>query len=232
MDSEDQNLTDGQLARETLTGSLEAFDLLVRRYEKRLYAFLRTCCRNETDARELTQETFVKAYQALAQFNPAHSFASWLFSIGRNKCVDRFRAATPISDDPFPAPVDEEDPALVLARSETARTVWEWARAQLPEQQYQALWLRYTQDMSIAEIARVLRKTQIHTKVILFRGRQTLGNALRQAATGGGSLTEAWEHIAAGEHCLRPASPNKSTKDLNPHKGALVLRQGAPGGSL
>ena len=57
--------------------------------------------------------------------------------------------------------------------------MWGLARRALPGPQFQTLWLRYAEDMSVAGIAQVLRKTQTHVKVLLFRARRVLARELR-----------------------------------------------------
>ncbi len=181
MASDYQSVTDQELARQTQAGSLTAFEELVYRYEGRVYAFAAHTCRNGVDAREVTQDTFVRAFQAIAQFDPQHNFAPWLFTIARRKCLDRFRAARPALGEPVPELADEDDPAELLARQEERRGLWDLARRHLPELQFQALWLKYAEEMNVGEIAQVLRKTQTYVKVLLFRARQTLGRALKAA---------------------------------------------------
>ena len=93
MASDFQSFTDEELARQTQAGSLVAFEELVYRYEGRIYGFVANCCRNGTDAREVTQDTFVRAFQAIGQFDLQRGFAPWLFTIARRKCIDHHRAA-------------------------------------------------------------------------------------------------------------------------------------------
>ena len=70
----------------------------------------------------------------------------------------------------------------MLARRDEARDLWRRARSGLPEIQFQALWLRYAEDMDIAQISGVLGKTQTHIKVLLFRARNTLAGELEDAS--------------------------------------------------
>ena len=180
MPSELQRSSDEELARETRAGCLAAFEELVRRYERRVYAFITHCCRNRADAQELTQDTFVRAFQAIAQFDPRRGYATWLFTIARRKCIDHHRAAPPApAEEPMPELPDLADPAELLAQREDRQNLWQIARRRLPEAQFQALWLRYAEDMSVAGIARVLRKTQTHVKVLLFRAREVLRHELK-----------------------------------------------------
>ena len=179
MDPDFQTCSDEELARQTQAGSLVAFEELVYRYEGRIYGFVSNSCRNGTDAREVTQDTFVRAFQAIGQFDSRHGFAAWLFTIARRKCIDQYRAAPPLADEAVPELTDDNDPAELLARREERQDLWGLARRRLPESQFQALWLRYAEGMSVAGIALVLRKTQTHIKVLLFRSRQLLGRELK-----------------------------------------------------
>jgi len=171
---ESRPISDEQLARESRAGSLDAFEELVSRYERRVYGFVLRSCSNPTDACEITQDTFVKAYEALAQFNPAKPFAPWLFTIARRKCIDHHRASPAEGAALVPDQPDLDDPAELLARKEESDAIWANAHRLLPENQFQALWLRYAEEMNIQQIARVLRKTKTHVKVLLFRARRRL----------------------------------------------------------
>jgi RNA polymerase sigma-70 factor (ECF subfamily) len=178
MAAEFEAYSDEQLVRESQAGSLPAFEELVYRYERRIYGFVAQFCRNREDASEVTQETFVKAFQALGQFDAGHAFAAWLFTIARRKCIDHHRASPPESEGDMPELVDVADPAEILADREDSRSLWQLARRALSETQFDALWLRYVEDLSIAEIAQVFRKTQTYVKVLLFRARSALGREL------------------------------------------------------
>jgi RNA polymerase sigma-70 factor, ECF subfamily len=195
------NFTDQELARQTQAGSLAAFEELVYRYEGRIYGFVSNSCGNGADARDLTQDTFVRAFQAIEQFDSQRGFAPWLFTIARRKCLDHYRAARPPADEPVPELADHDDPAELLARQEDRQGLWELARRHLPKPQFQALWLKYAEEMNVADIAQVLLKTQTHVKVLLFRARQALGRELK-AAQGSG--------VPSGGAASRVA-PNRET---------------------
>ncbi len=175
-----QSASDEVLACQTRAGVLGAFEELVSRYERRIYAFICQFCPNVADAQEVTQDTFVKAFQAIGRFDPRHSFAAWLFTIARRKCIDHHRTARPPAEQQALEPKDTDDPAELMAQQEDKRNLWQLARRHLPASQFQALWLRYAEDMSIEQIGRVLRKTQTHVKVLLFRARRSLALQLTQ----------------------------------------------------
>ena len=116
MASNAQNPSDEELARQAHAGSLQAFDELVYRYEHRIYGFVANVCRNGTDAREVTQDTFVRAFQAIHQFDARQTFAPWLFTIARRKAIDHYRAAAPLADEAAPEQISPGDPAELLAQ--------------------------------------------------------------------------------------------------------------------
>jgi RNA polymerase sigma-70 factor (ECF subfamily) len=191
--SERKPLSDEQLARESQAGSLEAFEELVSRYQQRVFGFVFRSCSCAGDAREITQDTFVKAYQALGQYDPTKPFAAWLFTIARRKCIDRHRSAPLEEAAPVPDEPELDDPAELLARREEGDALWECARRLLPEIQFQALWLRYAEEMSVQQVAQVLRRTRTHVKVLLFRARRRLmgevqGSGCIRAAASSNSL--------------------------------------------
>ena len=177
-----QSMSDDDLARETQAGSMTAFEELVHRYEHRIYAFVMQYCHNDADAREITQDAFVRAFQAIGRFVPRGGFGPWLFTIARRKCIDRYRATVRASaDEPIPEVPDHDDPSVLLVRQEERQELWALARKCLGETQFQALWLRYAEGMSVEGVARVLRKTQTHVKVLLFRAREVLRRELNAA---------------------------------------------------
>lgn len=161
--------------REACEGSLQAFEALVHRYERRVYAFVSQFCRNPEDAREITQDTFVRAFQALDRLDTQQSFCPWLFTIARRKCVDFHRRRAPSSEElpeelPAPGPSPDSD----AAERDEADLLWARVRRALPPRQYEVVWLHYAEGLGVAEIAGVLELTPTHVKVLLFRARQRL----------------------------------------------------------
>jgi RNA polymerase sigma-70 factor (ECF subfamily) len=209
------SLSDEELARQTQAGALEAFEELVGRYEGRIHSFVTQFCRNATDAREVTQDTFVKAFQSLEQFDSRRVFAAWLFTIARRKCIDRHRAAPRFSDETVPELLDDADPAELTARHEDGKNLWRLARRRLGENQFQALWLHYAEDMDVARIAQVLGKSRVHIKVMLFRARQILGRELKnvsQRISPAVANEPPLPNFVRQPFSIPPAKPTKSNK--------------------
>ncbi len=80
--------SESELVRATREGDLSAFDELVRRYRARLHATIYHMTANRSDADDLTQETFIKAYQSLASFKEYSSFFTWTYRIAVNKTIN------------------------------------------------------------------------------------------------------------------------------------------------
>src|SRR4030095_939287 len=116
MQAELQTDADEVLACQAQAGSLSAFEELVYRYDARIYRFVRNSCRNESDAQEVTQDTFVSAFRNIGQFDLNRSFATWLFAIARHKGIDRHRANRVVIGKQTAESLDEDDPSVVSER--------------------------------------------------------------------------------------------------------------------
>jgi RNA polymerase sigma-70 factor (ECF subfamily) len=82
---------DADLIRQAARGSVEAYNLLVSRWEKRVYNYLLSLARNREDALDLTQDVFLKAYQNLRKLDDPGRFAPWLYRIAHNEAYSMFR---------------------------------------------------------------------------------------------------------------------------------------------
>ncbi|MEJ2582992.1 MAG: sigma-70 family RNA polymerase sigma factor [Acidobacteriota bacterium] len=85
------SLSDERLVELALDGDEDAFGFLVRRYQRRLTAFLSQLVGDIELARELSQEAFIRAWSALERFDPRYRFSTWLFRIAHNLGIDQLR---------------------------------------------------------------------------------------------------------------------------------------------
>jgi RNA polymerase sigma-70 factor (ECF subfamily) len=166
-----------KLAERSQAGCLESFGQLLLRYENPVFNFLHQLARNRQDAEDLTQETFLRAYQSLYRYNPSLSFATWLFTIARRVAASHFRAARHFEELPEDDQAVEADPAKLLESQDEQNSIWRRARALKPKQ-FEVLWLRYHEGFSVAETARIMRTNRIHVKVLLYRARGNLSTML------------------------------------------------------
>jgi RNA polymerase sigma-70 factor (ECF subfamily) len=173
MHAEPQAGTDEELASQAQAGSLSSFEELVYRYEARIYRFVRNSCRNESDAQEVTQDTFVSAFRNIGQFDLNRSFATWLFAIARHKCIDRHRANRVVIGEQTAELLDEDDPSL-FQTTRCGKDLWH-RRAGVAGAAVSIRWLRYAEDMNVRDIARVLHKTKRTSRFCCFARASLLG---------------------------------------------------------
>lgn len=174
MPAESPTPSDEELARATQSGDVDCFEELVFRYETRLYRFLARTCRNDEDGADLTQETFVTAYSKIGSYRPSQSFATWLFTIARRKCIDHLRSQSRIQQIDRDEASEQPDPSESMASRDEKADLWRQVREALSADQFHVLWLYYVEDMSLPEMSRVLGRSTFNLKVILFRCRQML----------------------------------------------------------
>jgi len=170
-------LCDEELACLAQTGSSSCFVELVRRHEGRLLAFLHRRTAQVQDAEDLLQETFVRAWQNLAVYNPRWRVTTWLYTIAaRLACTHyrRSRGQVQANADLAQIRSAQAGPHEVASAREERANLWATAERVLTIEQYTVLWLRYVEDMTVAEMAQVMGKTQTHVKVLLYRGRNNL----------------------------------------------------------
>lgn len=172
-----RDLSAEELARRSQQGCRESFAELVERYGIRLFKFLRYKTNNLQDAEDLVQEAFVRAYRNIHRYKDSWKFSTWLFTIATRLAYSHFRKSRSfqtIGQIESSCP----EPEQMVIEKETQQSLWALARG-LSLNQYQALWLKYGQDMSIKEIAMVLRKSQVNVKVLLYRARINLAKRLQ-----------------------------------------------------
>jgi len=168
-----------ELARRSQQGCRESFAELVERYGISLLKFLRYKTNNLQDAEDLVQEAFVRAYENIHRYKDSCKFSTWLFTIAARLAYSHFRRSRSCRT---LGEIESEDlqPGQMIVEQESHECLWAMAR-DLSKNQYQALWLKYAQDMSIKEIAMVLRKSQVNVKVLLYRARINMAKRLQNA---------------------------------------------------
>lgn len=167
---------DRELVARAKAGSMEAFELLVVRYEGRLLRFVRTRLGRDTDAEDIVQETLVKAYRALPRFRDGAEPGPWLFAIARNGMISHLRVLGRRSETAwFEQAGDEtrEEP-LQTERKDWLQSLWDHARTVLDARAFDALWFRYGEDLSVDQTAQALGCRPGTAKVLLHRARRRL----------------------------------------------------------
>lgn len=162
---------DRVLAAKAVDGDRDAFAVLVERWHEPLYNFIYRRCGDTHRAADLTQETFLRAWRSIGRYDPRWAFSTWLFTLGRRIQIDERRrdGRRPAHDGLAEPIVDAGDDD---AASPGAIDIWTVAQRVLTPDQHLALWLRYAFDLEIADLARILGRSAISTRVVLFRARQ------------------------------------------------------------
>lgn len=173
---------DEALALRAREGDRHAFTGLVRSHQERVFRFLLRMLGTRDEAMDLTQDTFLKAWNALPGWRPEARFSTWLLQIARNAALDLLRRRQRIEFVPFDsAGSDEEaarappDPAPPPEEQLAGRQrigLLERALGALPAEQREILLLRELEDMSYAEIAATLGINEGTVKSRLARARR------------------------------------------------------------
>jgi RNA polymerase sigma-70 factor (ECF subfamily) len=174
---------DRALARRARAGSMAAFAGLVQRYQQRVYNLHLRRVGCGTEAEDLTQETFLRAWRRIEQYDPNLRFGPWLFTIAMRLASNHRRAhgrrSRLLAMAPARGPQWPDAARAALVREE-AEHVWDLAEGLLGHEQRTALWLRYAEGLSTEELARVLGKSRLATRVMLFRARHRLAAHLQE----------------------------------------------------
>jgi RNA polymerase sigma-70 factor, ECF subfamily len=158
-------------------GDKEAFGVLYTTYFTPLYRYMYFRVKNKLDADDLTQEVFLKAYAAFPRYTYAGgSPLAYFYTIARNLLIDHYRKKTvPVADEGAAEKLRDDTPgaeALAIQKEE-----YERVRAHmmvLPEDQQEALTLRFIEELSTQEIAALMEKNEAAVRQLQSRGLRTL----------------------------------------------------------
>lgn len=181
---------DKELVAEYLAGNEAVLPFLINRYIKIIYRFVFGLVLDESTAEDITQDVFIKVWKKFSSYNDKYPFKTWLFSIARNTTIDYFRKKKDIvfskfdneeGDNFITDTLADDSPTAVdiFARLEDI-SIFNKAMAEIAPLYREVLILRYTNDLSIEEIAQILKrpvetvKSQhrrgiLHLKEILIR---------------------------------------------------------------
>src|SRR5437868_6958378 len=182
--------TDEELVARSISGDADSFNELVLRWERPIYALAYRTLGREEDARDVCQETFLRAYRALSRFRGEAKFSSWLYRITLNLCRDwiRRQRRTPVVQLPedvevmeLPASREPSEPIEnIVARNDLTRAV-EKAMAKLPEEQRTAIILKEYHGLTFQEIADLAGCPLSTVKTRLYQGLAVLRRELAKS---------------------------------------------------
>jgi RNA polymerase sigma-70 factor (ECF subfamily) len=194
-------VSDLSLVQRAQKGEAGAFDALVRRYQHKVVKLVMRYVRNQTEAEDIAQEAFIKAYRALPRFRGDSAFYTWLYRIAINTAKNALaaRARNPVQfdldrgdgRDDGDAPFDLQDRMTdtatpeALALTEEIRATVTSAIEQLPEDLRTAIMLRELEGLSYEEIATAMDCPVGTVRSRIFRAREAVDARLREIFDGG-----------------------------------------------
>jgi RNA polymerase sigma-70 factor, ECF subfamily len=187
-----ESWTDEEVVDRVLAGETALYEIIMRRYNQRLYRVARAIVRDDAEAEDVMQDAYVRAYQHLNQFSRLSPFSTWLTRIAVHESLARVRRRSRIeqldlTEDggraSFKVVESSLDPEQSTSAAELGHLL-EDAVLSLPEQFRTVLMLRDVEELSTAETAEALDLTEQNVKVRLHRAR---------------ALVRAWffEHVGA-----------------------------------
>lgn len=172
-------IEDAPIIERILAGEKRLFELLVRKYNQRLYRIGMSVLDDEAEAQDAMQTAYIKAYEHLSGFENRSQFSTWLTRIMLNQCLEQKRkAGYRLTEMEHPLnPIHMKTPANELANKEL-NAILERAIAQLPEKYRLVFMLREIEDLSVRETAETLTIGETNVKVRLNRAKTMLRRSL------------------------------------------------------
>lgn len=183
---------DAELMLRVKAGDMIAFEELVNKYKQQVIHVIHRSIRDFSEAEDLAQNVFVQVFKSAHRYEASAKFATWLFTIARNLCLNEVRRRSRHQAESLDASqaVHEDQPVRqyedvknaappdAVLRTELEDKI-DQALADLPENQRTAIVLCQQDELSYEEIAAVLGTTLSATKSLIHRGRETLKQRLK-----------------------------------------------------
>jgi len=192
--------SDADVIEQILGGQTALFELLMRRYNERIYRAARAIVRDDHEAEDVMQQAYVNAFTHLRQYNGSAQFSTWLTRIAINEALARVRRRgkyEPFDDEPSNVePFMSHDPSENPERqafTHELRGLLEWAIDTLPNGTREVFVLREVEGLSTAVVADSLGVSEDVVKTRLSRGRATLRRVLLERT--GASAPDAFRFL-------------------------------------
>ncbi len=191
-DSGDNRTADAELVALALNGRQVAFEALFDRYARQVYTIAYRISGNATEAEDLTQDIFLRAFRTLGALRQPQAFAAWLYQLATNVCLDALRRRrvpqAELSEAVIATYPDESRwrvPETAAVAGDDRRAVWETLGRLAPSQRA-ALTLRELHGMTYGEIAEALGTSVGAVEVLVFRARRRFREQYERVAAGAG----------------------------------------------
>jgi RNA polymerase sigma-70 factor (ECF subfamily) len=195
-------LTDGEVVRRVLDGDIALLEIIMRRYNQRLFRLVRSIVKDDSQAEDIVQETYVRAYEHLSEFEGRAKFSTWLTKIAVYEAYARVRrydyqnvdSISKLEDQGLSMKSDERDPERQTFDGEM-KMLLERALDSLPDDYRSVFMLREVEGLSTAETAECLEISEENVKTRLHRARGLLQHELYSVV--GATATTAFQFLGA-----------------------------------
>lgn len=202
--------TDERVIERVIEGDVALYEIIMRRYNQRLYRVARSILHDDTEAEDVMQDAYVRAFQHLRQFAGLSSFATWITRIAVHEALRRLPARRRMllteeidteGEDAMDAAESSLDPEQNASLHELGRLLEE-AILDLPERYRSVVMLRDVEEMSTADTANALELTEENVKTRLHRGHTMMRHRLCERVGSHGKYAFPF----MGERCDRVVS--------------------------
>lgn len=168
---------DNELAQAARKGNKASFVTLVERHQKTAFNIALRMLRNRETALDMTQEAFLRAFEHRSAYDPTRPFGPWLYRIVSNLCLNELKRKKPIAKADLDPPDLSREPSSASCQREARRRLQEEVDA-LGEKYRTPFILRYLEDRSCQDVARIIGCPVNTVKIRLFRAREILRKRL------------------------------------------------------
>jgi len=178
-------LDDATLIRESQRGNRAAFEELVRHYDQAVLRLAMHITGSETEAQDVYQDAFLKAYRNIGSFRGASKFTTWLYTIARNHCRNELRARASRPEDSSDAeflmlPDAGETADVALERKHSEQMLREMMQEVLDDTERQVMSMHYAEELPLDAVTRVLGlQNASGAKAFIVSARRKLSAALK-----------------------------------------------------
>jgi RNA polymerase sigma-70 factor (ECF subfamily) len=173
---------DDHYIKRVTEGDIESFRFLVEKYQKKAFSVAFSIVHDQTEAEDVVQESFIKAYRKLSSFRGDSSFSTWLLRIVVNESIKIHRKKkmdAAYTADFVSVYEPEVNQSIRALKEEEQKKFITFAMSQMPAREALVLHLFYIEDMSLKQMEEILELGADHIKVVLFRARKLILSILQ-----------------------------------------------------
>jgi RNA polymerase sigma factor (sigma-70 family) len=161
------------LIEKSQSGNTSCFSQLVNLYQTRLYQYLLARCHSSYDAEDIMQDTFISAYRYIGSYKKQWKFSTWLFTIA-NRLIKKQHKIY-YNNEELALPIHESSEKQI--HEFDSDNIWIQIKNILKAEAFDVMWFFYIEELTIKEIAQILKHGQSWVKISLFRSKKKLAKS-------------------------------------------------------